>query len=114
MRAYLNTSVTGPRSGPAAQPPKARSQTGSTSVHEHALLSPALGDGSRGLALEVEDHEASVGAQGLAQVVIAVDADLRTLLGGEQAKVARPLDQRRLAGEEHSCVGGDRRRQRLQ
>ena len=52
-------------------------------VHEHALLSPTLVDGSGRLALEVEDDEAPIGAERLAEMIVAVDADLRALQRAE-------------------------------
>ena len=76
-------------------------------VDEHALLSPALGDGPRGLALEIEDDEAGVGSERLAKVIVAMDADLRAPLVDERLKIARPLAERPLAGEKRRRVVRD-------
>src|SRR5438093_11158629 len=76
-------------------------------VDEHALLSPALGDGPRGLALEIEDDEAGVGSERLAKVIVAMDADLRAPLVDERLKIARPLAERPPAGGERRRAGRD-------
>src|SRR2546428_72324 len=99
MRAYLNTRVTASPSGwPPAQPPSARSQT---------MRSDRKGSGTRPLALEIQDDEARLGAERLAQVVVAVDADLHTVLGAERLELARPGAQRGFAGEQRPRVVRD-------
>ena len=60
-------------------------------VLQRALLQAALGDGPRGLALEVQDGQAVGRPEELAQVVVAVDADLHDVAAQEGVQAAQPL-----------------------
>ena len=60
-------------------------------VLEGALLQATLGERPRGLALEVQDGQAVRRPEELAEMVVAVDADLHDVAGEERVQAAEPL-----------------------
>src|SRR5947208_9142826 len=67
-------------------------------VPEGRLLGPPLGRRPGRLTLEVEDHEAAVGADRLAQMVVAVNADLAAAIHGQGLEAAEARPEGGLAG----------------
>src|ERR1039458_9078211 len=78
-------------------------------VLQGGLFGAAFGKRARGLALEVEDDEVAAGAEELAEVVVAVDADaLAGLLGGDFGDGVGAAEELDAAGEnEGGGVGGE-------
>src|SRR4029453_7519841 len=80
-------------------------------ANEAGSLAAALGERPIRLSLEVEQDEARLRAERLAEVIVAVDADLHAALGTERLEVGRPRAQDGLAGEQRAGVGLELARQ---